>query len=240
MQRRSHAETRAGPGEKPNQDRFLLDEERGLYAVSDGLGAYKGGEVASRLVVEAVDETLRAPAGEDVAGWLRNAVKRAAKAVYEAGKEERRFESMAATLTLLHLSGESYSVIQIGDSRAYRLRAGSLEQLTQDHSVAFEQYLAGAITKEQIAAHPNQKLLTRTITAGRNFAVSDLFLGDVQEGDRFLVCSDGLNKVLADADLQEILSAAGDPEEACARLLDAAIEQGCDDDVTAVVVYVDT
>lgn len=235
---RSHSASVPASNDAPNQDCCFCDDTRGLYLVCDGLGSYRGGEIASALVAETCARALETPPGfEGVQAWLKAAAKEAARALHERGKKDPRLKSMASTLTLLTIRDATYHVLHVGDSRGYVQRGGRLEQITRDHSIAFEQYLAGAITKEQISTHPNQRMLTRTFAATRSFVIPDMFSGSVQGGDRFLLCSDGLTKVVSDPEVLDILR-DDEPESTCAHLIQLAVERQAEDDVTAVVVAV--
>lgn len=237
MELASHALSRAK--NDPNQDAFQVDDARGLYLVSDGLGMYHGGDVASRIVIE---EAAAALTGEpphqtfDRKRWFSRAAKQAAKALHARGKQDRALKDMSATLTLLLLREGTCALVHVGDSRAYLWRDDALTQLTSDHSVAWEQYQVGALTKEQARTHPNQKLLTRSVTARQDFAIAELLEGDARSGDLFLLCSDGISKELSDAAVAEVLRAGGEPAVLCERLVDAATAE--DDDTTVVVVQV--
>jgi serine/threonine protein phosphatase PrpC len=145
---------------------------------------------------------------------------------------------MASTLTALQLVADGWWIVHVGDTRAYVLRDGQLEQLTRDHSVGWEQFEAGAITKEQLRTHPNQNLLTRTVIARRDGVVPDVRAGDVRAGDRFLLCSDGLLKVLDEGRIAETLGQGEDPAAIAQALVERADRLGLIDDTTAVVVLV--
>ncbi len=229
MQLASHAITDPGPAGKRNDDAFHLDDAHGLYAVSDGLGRFKGADLASRTVVNAVVKAVLA--GEPLA----KAANTAARALDERAKGNAEVKDMAATLTLLRISGGRFEGVHVGDSRAYLLRAKTLVQLTTDHSVAFEQYLAGAITKDKIRRSRNQSMLTRSVRAGRGFAATDPFGGEILPGDVFLLCTDGLWKELLDEEIRELLSRP-DPPKALAEAIHAAVvERHPIDNVTLVI-----
>jgi protein phosphatase len=126
---------------------------------------------------------------------------------------------MAATLTLLSILEGEFHIAHVGDSRAYLFREGRLQQITHDHSVAFEQYWVGAITKEDIRNHPNQNLLTRTLGGG-DLVTPDFWEGRLEPGDRFLLCSDGLTKELSDSEISLILVQRSTPDLTCQKLLE--------------------
>lgn len=232
---RSAGCTRAGSS-APNEDAYAHDDERRLFAVADGVGTYRGAALASALVVE---ECLAALAGEppaDVRAWLAGAARRAAEALHARGAAPRELRSMSAALTLAAWIGDAWWLLHVGDTRAYLLRDGALAQLTRDHSVAWEQLEAGAITKAQLRTHPNQRLLTRSFTASRGFVVPAIESLAARPGDRLLLCSDGVSKVLEDERLARLLAGAGAPAELATAVVEAAAREGLVDDTTAVVI----
>ncbi|MEK7866440.1 MAG: PP2C family serine/threonine-protein phosphatase [Planctomycetota bacterium] len=229
MRLESHAITDPGPAGKRNDDTFYVDDAHGLYVVSDGLGRFKGADLASRTVVNAVVKAVLA--GEP----LDKAANTAARAVDARAKADPALKDMAATLTLLHVAGNRFEGVHVGDSRAYLFRADTLVQLTRDHSVAFEQYLAGAITKEQIRTNRNQAMLTRSVRAGRGFAATEPFGGEIRPGDEFLLCTDGLTKELTDAHLRVVLREPGSPKAHADALLEKARKRILIDNVTLIV-----
>ncbi len=232
---RSSAAGRPGPSHAESEDAFLADDTRGAWAVSDGLGARAGAGVASRTIVETLARALETRPSAGVRRWLSAAVQEAGRAVERAAAGNRRWRDMSATLTLLVAGGPEAFLAHVGDSRAYRVRDGSIEQLTRDHSVAWEQFAAGAITKADLRRHPNQKLLTRTIDARRGFVIADLTAIEIRPGDVHVLASDGLTKALDDAEILSVARATP-LEGLAAALVEAAIRAGADDDVTVVAV----
>ncbi len=226
----SHGITDAGPPGKRNDDAFFVDDAHGLYVVSDGLGKFKGADLASRTVVNAIAKAV--VAGEPLA----KAANTAAHALDERAKQDPSLKDMAATLTALHVVGGRFEGVHVGDSRAYLFRRDALVQLTRDHSVAFEQYLAGAITKEQIRTSRNQAMLTRSMRAGRGYAPVEPFGGELLPGDEFLLCTDGLNKELTDAHIGVVLREPATAQVHAAALLAKARKRILIDNVTLIVV----
>ncbi len=241
MRPRSGGSTRAGP-DGPNEDAFGRDDERRAFVVADGVGQYRGAGVASALAVDACLDALAAgpPAhGDAIRTWLGRAAGHAARVIHARGRAEPAYGSMATTLTGLQLLDDAWWIVHVGDTRVYRLRDGRLEQLTRDHSLAWEQFEAGAITKDQLRTHPNQNLLTRTVIARRDAVVPEVFTGDLRAGDRLLLCSDGLLKALDEGRVAETLGEGDDPQALADALVQRAERVGLTDDTTAVVVIVD-
>ncbi|HEY8373957.1 MAG TPA: MerR family transcriptional regulator [Pseudonocardiaceae bacterium] len=204
-----------------------------LLAVADGFGAGAGQELASAVAIRALrplDTTV--PAG-DLLNALEDAARNAGAAVRDFVTADPAREGSGTTLTALVWSGSRLALVHIGDSRAYLLRDGELFQITHDHTVVQAMVDEGKLSPEEAASHPQRSLLVRALHAEP--AEPDVQLRDARPGDRYLLCSDGLHAVVPAAALREVLSTAGEPEEAVRRLVDLAIEGGGPDNVTCVV-----
>jgi protein phosphatase len=233
----SWSATHSGGALLSNEDALFADDARGLYLVSDGVGRHRGAAHASRLAVQTMERALGArPARTRVRRWLTDALRHACEKLSDEARANPALVDMAATLTLLESDGVDYTFLQIGDSRGYLCRKGQIAQVTHDHSLAYEQYQAGALTREQVRRHPNQKLLTRTLSASRRLAVPDFFAGTVQSGDVFLLCSDGLTKELSDSEILATLSLGHEPRAMGEAMLRQALDRDPDDNVTLIVV----
>jgi protein phosphatase len=234
----SYTATRIPSGRGIGQDCHLADDSKGLYIVSDGIGGPRGGEIASRIVIETVSASLAGSGLDknvDVRRLLLKAVRQGAAEVAATGRSDPSVARMAATLTLLLLRAGRYWIAQVGDSRGYLLRDGGLSQLTEDHSLAFEQYKIGAISKEEISSHPNQKMLTRSISAAGPSAIPDIADGEVHDGDTFLLCTDGLTKEVSDREVAAALADAPDIKAGARRLIEAVKERDGKDDTTVIL-----
>jgi PPM family protein phosphatase len=221
-----------------NEDFFVMRPEAGAFVVCDGMGGAAAGETASHLAAEtAVAALIKAKRG---AAAIREAVRLANHAVYERARQDRRLEGMGTTLVALSLSGDTAWVGHVGDSRCYRWRAGALERLTQDHSLVEEQIRIGRMTREQARRSPMQNVITRAVGT-RAEVVADVQDFPLQRDDLFLIASDGLTRELTDAAIGGILQAAEkDLEVVCAALLAAANAAGGRDNITCVLVRVDS
>jgi len=212
-----------------------------IFVVADGLGGHAAGEVASRLATETV-----------VAGWrrtktplprpaLRDVVRAANTAVYDASLESGR-RGMGTTVTALTLNGHEAVVAHVGDSRAYLVRKGACRQLTSDHSRVGEMLRMKLLTPEQAANHPARSQLTRSLGGDPTVQV-DVVTADVAEGDSFVLCSDGLWDSVNRQELADIAGRIGGdtvatPVEAADMLVDLALKRDAPDNVTVVVVHV--
>ncbi|HZU99887.1 MAG TPA: protein phosphatase 2C domain-containing protein [Planctomycetota bacterium] len=236
----SSAATVTGRIHDENEDALFRDDERRLYVVCDGLGGHPGGATASHLLAGGIASAFTpSPTRdrEDTKRRLLAAIDAAAKQLAAEGREDPSHAEMATTLTLLHLSDEDSFVFHVGDSRAYRVREKRLAQLTRDHSLAFALFEAGVISREEVAAHPAQRVLTRSIGAARRSARTDVTSERWAPGDSFILCSDGLVKALGDDEILSIALARSVGERARA-LVDAAVAAGEEDDITAVAVEI--
>lgn len=215
-----------------NEDSFLVDDRLALYAVADGMGGHQAGEVASAVALEA----LRAAVASGQA--IDAAIVRANAAVFEKAATDRGLTGMGTTLTAVIVIGESTLLIgHVGDSRAYRIRDGAIEQLTDDHSLVEELVREGRLSPEEAEVHPQRSIITRALGIDPQVEV-DLYTLEARTGDRILVCSDGLSNMLRDADMLRIAALESDPRLAADRLVDAANEAGGEDNITVVLVDV--
>jgi PPM family protein phosphatase len=240
------------PGRKRvnNEDAFLVNDKLGLYAVADGIGGREGGEVASRIAVETLEEAVpdllgdknRTPAagstlnGRPELPALRHAVAVMNRKILDAASRSAALGGMGTTLTTLLIANKRACVAHIGDSRLYRLSSGRLGQLTNDHSVVAEQVRAGLLSAEKALASPYRHVITKALGIDRE-AAPDLTDHPLQQGDTFLLCTDGLTDMVADREIASIL-AGHSPRDAVNKLIGSANERGGVDNITVVVVQV--
>jgi protein phosphatase len=229
-----------------NEDNFLLDPKLGLAMVADGMGGHNSGEVASSLAVkvtrdkyESMRDTGMKPAQYNDKFTLESnqlgfAVQLANSVIYEAGNSGAENKGMGTTLTAALMNKNRLCIAHIGDSRAYLFRKGALQQLTEDHSLVMDHVRKGLLTKEQAEASPLQNILTRALGAQKTPAV-DLTEAALAEGDRVLLCTDGLFKAVKEGALRETLLAQPDDQKACEALVTAANANGGPDNVTVII-----
>ena len=224
--------TDIGKLRRQNEDAAWFDEDRAVFAVADGMGGHLAGEVASRMAIEAVQRMARENERPGIAA-LREAVACAHETILAHAQDHIECAGMGTTLSVLWL-GENYAYIaHVGDSRIYRLREGSLTQITQDHSLVEELVRAGLITREQARTHPRRNIITRALgTHGEN--EPDMLVTDVQDGDVFLLCTDGLTGMVPDDEIERTLRDCG-IEAAADRLLALALDAGGRDNVTLIL-----
>ena len=244
-----HASQRTdiGPQRKTNEDRMItvipedtqvLAQKGALFIVADGLGGHTKGEVASEIAVNAVRDYYYADTNEDNGASLQAAMKHANALVYQANMAKSLQDPnqmMGTTCVAAVLQGDSVYVANVGDSRAYIIRAGQVLQISLDHTPQAEQLRAGTITEEQAQAMANNQI-TRCLGIQADEEV-DLFKEPVQEGDILVLCTDGLNKAISDAEIRSIVEQYS-PEESVDKLVELANQQSGADNVTAIVVRI--
>ena len=215
-----------------NEDSLVVTPP--LYVVCDGMGGHAAGEVASEIAVNVIAD--RAPAAPD-ASALGQAVEEANLAIIQAAREGVGRAGMGCTCTAAMLENERLVVAQVGDSRAYLMHGGVLQQITRDHSLMADFIEAGQITPEEARVHPQRSVITRALGSDPR-TQPDLFEINVSTGDRLLICSDGLTSMIEDYEIEDILNRTPDPQIAASKLVNAAIAAGGHDNVTVIVVNV--
>ncbi len=213
-----------------NEDSYLVEPP--LYAVADGMGGHRGGEVASQLALETVEELFLA--GE---GTLADQVREANRAVFTRSASDRSVTGMGTTLTAARIDEDGAHLVHVGDSRAYLLRAGSLRRLTEDHTLVNRMVKAGEISAAEADVHPHRNVLLRALGTDPDVEVDEQDLG-LLAGDRLLLCSDGLTSMVTEDQVQAILEAYPEPQAAADRLVSAANRAGGIDNITVVVLDV--
>jgi protein phosphatase len=240
---RSSAVTDRGlsPKRPLNEDSFLADSERGIFAVADGVGGAEAGEVASQTAIEVLDEAFRHQlAGSDNEDLMELAIQRANASIHQMAQDHTKFSMMATTIVGLHVAGNVATIGHVGDSRLYRLTpAGELLRETDDHSVVEEEVRAGRMTAEQAANHPSKNVISRALGAENSVEV-DMKVIEVGEGTEFLLCTDGITRHIPDREIRQVLLTHDDLATACAELKQRCFERGAEDNLTAVLVCVGT
>lgn len=240
--------TEVGCVRKHNEDNFLLDDQLGLYVVADGLGGHAAGEVASQIVVDrmlqfishTVERDRTWPVEYDTAlpydgNRLKAAILLTDQAIVEDIRANPERESMGSTVVACLVHRQRVTLVHVGDSRAYLLRDGVITQVTRDHSWVAEQVENGILTPAEARVHPFRNVITQALGngGGLDVAVKEL---EVREMDRILLCSDGLSGMVQDADIERIVRQSPTLEQAAKSLVEKAMEQGGEDNITVVVI----
>ncbi|MBV9312022.1 MAG: Stp1/IreP family PP2C-type Ser/Thr phosphatase [Solirubrobacterales bacterium] len=203
-----------------------------VFAVADGMGGAKAGEVASRIAVGALQQGL--PDGKSPEERLSQRVREANREIYERSHTERELDGMGTTLTAVYLDDAHLSIAHVGDSRAYLFRDGELRRLTQDHSLVDELVRRGKLTEEQAAEHPQRSIITRALGPEPDVEV-DTWTYPVRAGDVLLLCSDGLTSMVTEEAITQVLASTGELEHAADQLIGEANEAGGRDNITVVL-----
>lgn len=243
-------QTDVGMKRRLNEDVFLLDESIGLYLVADGMGGHAAGEVASRLAADEIIATFLDRCRVENETWpehwnmarsatanrLVDAILSGHERVTRAVSRDVNLRGMGTTVVAAVHPDASRTIIicHVGDSRAYRMREGKLELLTEDHSWVHEQVAAGFLTEEAARSHPLKNVVTQALGGSTDPRV-DILENDLQSGDLFLLCSDGLNSMLTDEEIAEVLGAGGPLQDLTERLIVRANERGGNDNITVVL-----
>jgi PPM family protein phosphatase len=222
--------TDVGRQRSANEDSLVVRPP--LFAVADGMGGAKAGEVASALAVEAVESAgeSREPAEAQLAGIVRDANRR----IYDLAVADESRRGMGTTLTLAKVHDGEVSLAHVGDSRAYRMRDGELSQLTRDHSLVAELERSGQITAEAAEHHPQRSIITRALGPEPDVEVDTYTLAG-RDGDLFLICSDGLTSMISDEEVTSILRSADSLDAAAEALVRAANQSGGKDNITVIL-----
>ncbi len=216
----------------------------GIFAVADGMGGHKAGDVASRLVIETIarqgwsrllSPMFEAQAMLDASSWVTQAVLAANQALYTQRKAT--MNNMGSTLVLALAQGEKVTIANVGDSRAYHLSAAGVRQITTDHSLVEQLVAMGKITREEARVHPRRNVIYRMMGERLDVDV-DLFEQVLAPGEALLLCSDGLSGMLEDETIWEIWHTSVSPQEACDRLVDAANQAGGSDNIAVILVQI--
>jgi PPM family protein phosphatase len=232
-----------------NEDSFAIVETEHLFLVADGMGGHSSGEVASRMAIETVSEFFQATSADPEATWpykmdksrdydenrLITGVKLANRRIFEAAQRETRLHGMGTTMVALLCVGDSCIVGHVGDSRVYRLRGNSLQQITEDHSLLNDYKKMKTMTQEEIDHFPHKNVIVRALGMKETVKV-DAIHERPQPGDTYILCSDGLSGPLSDDDIRDTVVGNKDLRGAAQALIDRANANGGPDNVTAVLI----
>src|SRR5262245_49024701 len=245
--------TDVGLQREHNEDSFIVLDDYDLFVVADGMGGHRAGDVASKLATEAISEFFRSTANEDVT-WpfhfdtnlseeenrLLTGIRVANRQIFERSTRSREYHGMGTTVVGAMFSPRKRRMFigHVGDSRCYRVRSGLIQLLTRDRSLVNDYLLAMPdLTEEQRNELP-KNVITRALGM-QDQVVVDLQHDDPQNGDTYVLCSDGLSGMISDEDIQEIVATSADIREACRKLIERANQRGGEDNITAVVIRIE-
>jgi serine/threonine protein phosphatase PrpC len=240
--------THVGMKRNHNEDNYLVLPDEKLFCVADGMGGHSSGEIASRIAVEEMSEFFKLTSRDLEATWpfkmdktrnydenrLATAIKLANVRIFERASADQKYKGMGTTIVTVHFASNLAYVAHVGDSRVYSFRAGVLKQVTEDHSLLNDYLKAKKLSPEEIEAFPHKNVIVRALGMKDTVQV-DVSRFEPQEGDIFLLCSDGLSGMVPDAQIQEVLSSSTELEQACGKLIEMANAAGGNDNVTCIL-----
>lgn len=232
-----------------NEDSYLVSPELKLYVVADGMGGHSGGEFASRFAVNTIEEVIQSmntdPEATVISGVnsdeadfgdrLKYAIQVASQKIYDQAMFDQELRGMGTTVAAILVEKNRVCIANVGDSRVYLLRNGTIKQVTQDHSLVSEQMRAGIISENDAKKHKFKNIITRSVGYQEEVEI-DLIYMDLASDDGLLLCSDGLTNQLDDPVILDVATRhAGDIEGACRELIQKANDKGGDDNITVVI-----
>jgi serine/threonine protein phosphatase PrpC len=246
------AATDMGQVRKNNEDAFLAIPALGIFAVADGMGGHASGEVASQLALSSLKEAIE-QAGEQKDSFLEedqtavlslpaklltHGIRLANQEIYQSSQQNSQYKGMGTTLVVVYFSDSSAVVAHVGDSRLYRLRDKRIEQITEDHSLVWEEYKKGLISKEALSSSPQKNIVTRALGVHPTVDV-DVQKLEIQAKDSLLLCSDGLSDLVQDEEiLQSVHESAGNLAHTCRELVQLANLRGGKDNITILLIHI--
>ena len=239
--------TDTGKRRDGNEDALLILPKYGIYAVADGVGGQNSGEIASKNAIAGIESFLEENPLEKMdelegkyrenwlQGYFQRCLQKINSEIMKEASSDPIMSKMATTVVLCFLNNESIYVVNMGDSRAYILREGILTQLTEDHTYVNKLINAGTLTRSEAREHPQKNIITKALGSAKH-TEPDFYRFDLHEGDRVVLCSDGLHGELTDEEITNIVSQKDDLNTICRLLVDAANEKGGNDNITVICV----
>ncbi len=252
MKIESFGVTDVGCKREKNEDSFLVNDELQLYVVADGMGGHVGGECASRLAVKTVEEVIEKLNADpdatlqegydikpgDYKGWLNYAFSMASSRIFDKAAEDNTLHGMGTTTVALFFRNNRIFVANVGDSRAYRIRTNKIEQLTTDHSLVAEQIRAGILKPKEAKEHRFKNIITRSVGFQEGVEV-DIEARGIKGNDVYLLCSDGLYNLVSNEEMLDLVK-NNSLKDSCKHLIDIANARGGDDNISVILVRVDS
>jgi serine/threonine protein phosphatase PrpC len=225
--------TNVGLKRSINEDSILVETDRGLWAVADGMGGHEAGEIASTMVTDALRCLPDLADVDELAGQAVEALRQVNRQLIDLARSGDSKRSIGTTIVGLAVTDGSFRCFWMGDSRAYLLRDGEIGRITHDHSLVQTLVDAGMLSPDEAETHENANLITRAVGVAENCEV-DIVSGEVRPGDQFVLASDGLTRVVRDEELADELQRAS-PDEAADRLIETVLARGAPDNVSLII-----
>ena len=220
-----------------NEDAIYINEQKNLYLVADGMGGCNAGEVASSTAISAFVKAMENAENGEILDKMMSAVAQCNKEVYQKSRENIEFLDMGTTLVAVTIENEKMFVVHVGDSRVYLFRENNLQQITTDHSYVMELVKIGSITREEAEVHPKRNIITRAIGI-REDVEADTIIEDMKQGDKILLCTDGLSNMVSKGEMTKILIEQCSTEEKVKKLVVLANEKGCLDNISLILIEI--
>lgn len=233
----SYARTDVGKVRKVNEDSVLDNGQAGLWVVADGMGGHAAGDVASASIVESLGNIKPSEDADKLVSETEERLMDVNADLVRQALERDDRQTMGSTVAAMLAFQKHCFIFWAGDSRIYRLRDGKLKRLMDDHSKVQDLVDEGLLTEKDAEKHPESNVITRAIGASRSLYV-DIDIFDVEAGDRYMLCSDGLYKEVMEDEMGELIG-KGTPEDACNSLVELTLDRGSRDNVTVIVVQAD-
>lgn len=206
-----------------------------LFVVADGMGGHKAGDLASRIATETVVATIQEQSGSNTIQIMVNAIQTANERVLEKARESEDYNGMGTTIVLATIMEKMLYVANVGDSRLYVINENEIEQITRDHSLVEEMVVSGQIARNEARTHEKKNIITRAI-GGTEKLMADYFDVRLRDGDRVLMCTDGLSNMLDDEEIRKIVTEEKDIRNVAEHLVEAAKLQGGKDNIGIVLI----
>ncbi|MFA5783500.1 MAG: Stp1/IreP family PP2C-type Ser/Thr phosphatase [Phycisphaerae bacterium] len=235
-----------GMAREQNEDACTADERLGLFIVSDGMGGHAGGAQASQIVIESLPvilgdrlEKIKSKSSSSIRREIKRSIVELNKKVLAEGANGNGHRNMGATLVMAMINDGRWYIANVGDSRAYLLRRGKLQQLTKDHTFVNELVQAGYIEPTQASEHPDRNVITQCVGFDENIKPMVRSMA-IKKGDKILLCSDGLTTVTTDEEISDIIKTHREPQDACKTLIARANQAGGPDNITVMIVNINS
>lgn len=232
----SHGITNVGKVRKLNEDSMLDKSAAGLWVVADGMGGHSAGDYASQTIIAEMDSINTATSLAECIQEIDDKIVNVNNRLFAKANESTPPSTIGSTVAMMLMHDKYCVYLWGGDSRVYRLRDKKLVQMTTDHSQVEIYIEKGLISREEAATHPHGNMITRAVGATQDFFL-DMDIQEMRDGDRYLVCSDGLTKHILDTEFEDYLN-EGTAEQSCNALVDLTLERGAGDNVTSIVIDV--
>lgn len=228
--------THVGLKRKINEDNLLSHTEAAVWVVADGMGGHEAGEVASARLVEALATLSAAGSADETADEAERLVQQVNQELLELAQGSLTPRTIGSTVVVLAVRGGEYRCLWAGDSRCYLVRDRQITQISHDHSLVDDLVRSGMLSREEAAHHPDANVITRAVGATRELRI-DRVAGEVHPGDHFLLASDGVTRVVTDAELSELV-ASRNPAQAVQEIQSIVLSRGAPDNLTCIIIRV--